>query len=180
MSYRPLSTFTRVLAVTSTLMLTVVSSFAETVVETCEEDVDSCVARMRKAFDNRGTLGLLVIAPDKAPDDGTEIRWTVGGVLPGGAADQAGLKTDDVITAWNGQSLPRGVPEHFLRQVEIGQTLEISVDRNGKALDFSMVAKEPTDETMEAWLMAYVYANFSREVFEDYRARTEKRRAPPR
>ncbi len=153
------------------------SSYGEEPQEACQEDVETCVAQMRKAFSDRGTLGFQIVEPEANTEDQGKPRWVVARVMADGAAFDAGLRQDDIITGWNGRGLPVGVPEPFLRNVKVGQKIELSVIREGTEHVFSAVAKKPTEQTMEAWLMGYVYAHFSKDVFEEYRAKVVARLA---
>ena len=81
-------------------------------------------------------LGVTIGADDKSdPVEGVTIR----GISPGGAADEAGLRTDDVITSINDESLTadndREANEKlldFMQGVEEGDELVIEYLRNGK------------------------------------------------
>lgn len=64
---------------------------------------------------------------------------TILGVSPGGAAEDAGLRSGDVITAINGESLTADNERHangklldFMKGVEEGDELEVEYLRNGK------------------------------------------------
>jgi S1-C subfamily serine protease len=65
---------------------------------------------------------------------------TIRGVSPGGAAAEAGLRSGDVITAINDESVSAATDEaagrkllDFLEGVEEGDTLDVEYLRGGKA-----------------------------------------------
>jgi S1-C subfamily serine protease len=85
---------------------------------------------------------------DKGPDDGVEIA----SVSPGGAAEKAGLKADDVLLEVNGKSLKRegdAAPREKLlaamREVKPGEKVSVRYRRAGKTNTVSVVAEEPAD-----------------------------------
>ena len=82
----------------------------------------------------RGFVGL------QWPDEGEAI---VGGVTPGGSADQAGLEVGDIILEADGQPVETGsdVPEGA-----IGSTLELKVQRGDEILDVVMERGAPVWE----------------------------------
>ena len=91
----------------------------------------------RIRIDGRPVLGVTVGSdkPD-GPVEGVKII----GVTPGGAAEEAGLRTGDVITTINGESLTSDTGRHantklldFMAGVEEGDVLEIDYLRNGKS-----------------------------------------------
>lgn len=80
-------------------------------------------------------LGVTISSDDDGPVEGVTIR----GVSPGGAADEAGLRADDVITSINDESLTadndREANEKlldFMQGVEEGDELKVEYLRNGK------------------------------------------------
>jgi serine protease Do len=64
----------------------------------------------------------------------------VDSVMPGGPADRAGLKADDVIVGFNGKSVKDG-DDLVMRVSEtpIGSSASVTVDRNGQRLDKKLV-----------------------------------------
>jgi len=61
-------------------------------------------------------------------------------VAPGGPAEKAGLKAEDVITAINGKPVrTSGDLVNTVTQTPIGQTLDVQAVRNGKHQDFKVV-----------------------------------------
>ena len=87
---------------------------------------------------NRGPMLGVTIGDqaNKDPVEGVQIM----GVSPGGAAEEAGLRSGDVITAINDESLSAengGAATDklidFMKGVEAGDTLDVEYIRNGKA-----------------------------------------------
>ena len=86
--------------------------------------------------DDRPRLGVTISGDEKGPVKGVSIL----GVSPGSAADDAGLRAGDLITAVNGESLGAEKADvaterllDFMRGVEEGDTLELDYVRDGKA-----------------------------------------------
>jgi S1-C subfamily serine protease len=85
---------------------------------------------------------------EKGPDDGVEIA----SVSPGGAAEKAGLKADDVLLEVNGKALkregdasPREKLLTAMREVKPGDKVSVRYRRAGKTSTVSVVAEEPAD-----------------------------------
>jgi S1-C subfamily serine protease len=97
----------------------------------------------------RAMLGInLGPRDEKGPDDGVEIA----SVSPGGAAEKAGLKADDVLLEINGKSLkrdgedsPREKLVASMREVKPGEKVSVRYRRAGKANTVSVTAEEPAD-----------------------------------
>lgn len=91
-------------------------------------------------------LGVTIGAGDDGgPAEGVEIL----GVSPGGAAEEAGLRTGDVITAINGESMSAGDGEaagnrllDFMKGVAVGDVLELEYLRNGKTERAALAPQE--------------------------------------
>ena len=84
----------------------------------------------------RVMLGITIAGED---DDGPVEGVMVRGVSPNGAAEEAGLRSGDIITAINGESLTADNSEDanaklidFMSGVEEGDVLDIEYLRNGK------------------------------------------------
>lgn len=91
-------------------------------------------------FGNRPMLGVTIGSEDGSDGDGPVEGVTIRGVSPGGAAAEAGLRSGDVITAINDESLSAATDEaagrkllDFLEGVEEGDTLDVEYLRGGKA-----------------------------------------------
>jgi C-terminal processing protease CtpA/Prc len=85
---------------------------------------------------------------ERGPDDGVQIT----SVSPGGAAEKAGLKADDVLLEVNGKSLkregdasPREKLLAAMGEVKPGDKVSLRYRRAGKANTVSVVAEEPAD-----------------------------------
>lgn len=89
----------------------------------------------RFEFSNKPRIGIMIDGSQKAgPVVGVEIE----GVTPGSAADDAGLRSGDIITAINGESLSSTSSKEankslldFMQGVEEGDQLKVEYLRNG-------------------------------------------------
>jgi serine protease Do len=93
----------------------------------------------------RGSIGVS-FSPDE--DHNRELVKGYGGtagvfvqkVEPGGPAEKAGLEASDIIVALNGKPVARGQDlMESVADASIGETMKITVLRNGKKEDFSVV-----------------------------------------
>jgi serine protease Do len=67
----------------------------------------------------------------------------VDGVKAGGPSEKAGLKPDDIILAINGKPVKDG--DDLMARVSdqpVGETIDLSVDRDGKKMDFKVVTRD--------------------------------------
>jgi C-terminal processing protease CtpA/Prc len=98
------------------------------------------MAEMERSFefisDDRPRLGVTIGGESDGPVAGVPIL----AVTPGSAADDAGLRAGDIITAVNDESLDASDSESaserlldFMRGVEAGDTLELEYERDGKS-----------------------------------------------
>jgi serine protease Do len=88
----------------------------------------------------RGWLGVSVqdLTPDLAKALGIGITKgaLIADVMKGGPADKAGLKKDDVVTAYQGKNIPDGSSlRNEVANSTIGQTVKLTVLRAGKSTD---------------------------------------------
>lgn len=89
----------------------------------------------RLGMSNKPRIGIMIDGSDKSgPVAGVEVE----GVTPGSAADDAGLRAGDVITAINGESMSSSSSDEankslldFMRGVEEGDQLKVEYLRNG-------------------------------------------------
>lgn len=86
--------------------------------------------------DSRPRLGITIGDDEPGPAPGVQVM----GVSPGGAADDAGLRAGDTITAINGESMTAESASEankklldFMSGVEEGDVLKVDYLRNGKA-----------------------------------------------
>jgi S1-C subfamily serine protease len=103
--------------------------------------------RMRNVYIARGfdgTRPLLGLNIDDA-EDGVRVV----GVTPNGAADEAGVRSGDTIISIDGQSLTAGgaaAPTRrlfrHLAAVDVGDTVELTVIRDGEELDIDVVTRD--------------------------------------
>ena len=91
----------------------------------------------------QGAMLGINIETAKGRDDGVEVL----GVSPGGPAEQAGVKTGDIVVAMNGQSLrsadgrnPGAQLVDLMRGVEPGQTVNLDYLRNGQKRSAAVTA----------------------------------------
>lgn len=106
---------------------------------------------------------------EDGPDDGVGIA----SVSPGGAAEAAGLKADDVLLEVNGQSLkrdrdrsPRRKLLSIMRDVEPGEKVTVRYRRDGKTAAATIVAREAEDRVFARALLPERGARF--ESFEPF------------
>ena len=105
--------------------------------------------------DGRPRLGVNIgESRDSGPVEGVKIV----GVTPGSAADAAGLRTGDIITAINDESMSAETSTEanrrvldFMAGVEEGDILEVEYLRDGKV---GTVEVEPRPVEMSAWAFA--------------------------
>ena len=91
--------------------------------------------------DSRPRLGITIGDDEPGPVTGVQVM----GVSPGGAADDAGLRTGDTITAINGESMTAESASEanrklldFMSGVEEGDVLKVDYLRNGKAANVNV------------------------------------------
>jgi serine protease Do len=92
---------------------------------------------------SRGSIGISWDRSGEKPETlkalGASSGVIISEIEPKGPAEKAGLKVDDIIVAINGVSIKNG--EDLLARVAdtpVGQKLNLSVDRNGKKMDFAV------------------------------------------
>ncbi|HEY3740837.1 MAG TPA: PDZ domain-containing protein, partial [Bryobacteraceae bacterium] len=91
---------------------------------------------------SRGFIGIRW-SRDQKPDTLRAIGMSAGvfveSITPGGPADKAGMKENDVIVALNGHEVKDGNDlVNHVADLDIGTTANITVDRDGKKLDFKL------------------------------------------
>lgn len=89
----------------------------------------------------RPVLGIMIDDEDMSASDEPVAGVLVVGISPGGAAAEAGLRADDVITSINGESMAAesaaaasGKLFEFMEGVESGDVLAVEFLRNGKTM----------------------------------------------
>ncbi len=95
----------------------------------------------------RGSIGIEWSKADDKPELfkalGTSSGVLINKVSKGGPADKAGLKADDIIIAMSGKSVKNG--EDLVSRVSetpINSTINVTVDRDGKHMDFGIVVMD--------------------------------------
>jgi S1-C subfamily serine protease len=106
-------------------------------------------------------LGVTIGGDEKGPVKGVAVL----GVTPGSAADDAGLRAGDLLTAVNGESLAGDNSDaatqkllDFMAGVEEGDTLAVDYDRDGKA---GKVEVEPKAIDAQVFAFDFDDRNFS-------------------
>ncbi len=116
-------------------------------------------------MDGRVVLGITIGSDDgDRPVEGVTVR----GVSPGGAAADAGLRSGDIITAVNDESLTADSSEQanaklveFMSGVEEGDVLDIEYLRNGKQ---ASVEVQPRESSMLAFAFGTGRQDYSARV----------------
>jgi serine protease Do len=73
----------------------------------------------------------------------------VNEVLPGGPADKAGLKADDIVTKFNGKEIgSSGQFRSYVATTEPGQKVDLEVFRDGKPMNFSVTLAQLEADVM--------------------------------
>jgi len=103
------------------------------------EDLHEILGDMDEMDGDRAFMGVLL--DDDGGDNARGVELI--GVTPGGSAQKAGLKAKDIILAVNGESMARAdgkMPNKrlmsVLKQLEIGDDVEVIVDRDGRSETF--------------------------------------------
>jgi serine protease Do/serine protease DegQ len=101
----------------------------------------------------RGVLGVLTqdLTRDLAQAFDINVRKgaVISKVVPDSAADRAGLKVGDVITEINGRSIKNAMDmRNAVGLVQLGQTLEMKLVRNGKKMTLKARIEEPKQQAV--------------------------------
>jgi len=123
---------------------------------------------LRSAGAPKPMLGINITSAGDNRNEGV----LVGGVTPGGPADNAGIQTGDVLVEIDGQSLEGGESESgmrvlsdYMNDVEEGQTVVLRLVRDGKSESVTIVP-----ENMNPLRMAFTMSDdwdFDFEEFEE-------------
>jgi serine protease Do len=95
---------------------------------------------------SRSAIGITFnpkISPVTLKGMGLDHGVIVNGVKPGGPSEKAGIKKDDIIVAINGK--PVKDDDDLMARVSdtpVGETLDLTVDREGKKMDFKLVTRD--------------------------------------
>ncbi|MEE8344269.1 MAG: PDZ domain-containing protein [Woeseiaceae bacterium] len=113
-------------------------------------------------MDGRAVLGITI---GSSAGDGPVEGVTVRGVSPGGAAEEAGLRSGDIITAVNDESLTAASDEEanaklieFMSGVEEGDVVDVEYLRDGKQ---ASVEVRPNEMSPLAYAFRLGRGNFS-------------------
>jgi serine protease Do len=94
----------------------------------------------------RGSIGILFpteIKPELLRGLGLDHGVMIDSIRKGGPAEKGGLKAEDIIVAINGQTVKDG--DDLMGRVSdtpVGNPLTLTVDRDGKKLDFKVVTQD--------------------------------------
>ncbi len=93
----------------------------------------------------RPTIGIGVISIDQTTAD--QYGWPIGAyvkeVTKGGAAEKAGVKTGDIITAVDGTTVSSSADVSKIKNDhKVGDTIDLTIYRNGDTIDVSIVLEE--------------------------------------
>jgi serine protease Do len=94
----------------------------------------------------RGSIGIGMARPEVLKALGHANGVLIERVEPSGPSERAGLKANDIITSINGQALKDG--DDLVGRVSdtpLGQKLKLSVDRDGKKMDFDVAVADRTE-----------------------------------
>ncbi len=102
---------------------------------------------IKKGGVTRGSIGISWNQRQTKPETLKALGATHGVIVetvkPGGPADKAGLKPEDIVMAINGKDIKNG-DELVARIADtpIGEKVNITVDRNGKRMDLAAVVQD--------------------------------------
>jgi serine protease Do len=103
----------------------------------------------------RGSIGITFKKYDRSQELlkalGLKEGVVVEGVTPGGPAEKAGIKPEDVIVAYNGKPVKDG--DDLVSRVAaspVGSQATITVDRNGKRMDFKVTIADREEQLKAA------------------------------
>ncbi len=96
----------------------------------------------------RGQIGISVqdLTPALAEAFGVDLERgvVIAQVLPGSAAEQAGLKTGDVITAVNGHPVATAAAvRNRIGLMRVGESAKLTIVRDGKSQEITVSVREP-------------------------------------
>lgn len=139
----------------------------------CPQMNDDCFASLEKEHLSRGGIGAQIVPVRQAGE-----FYTVGAVVPNGAADRGGLKAGDRILAVNGRKLLNSTQaeleaaaEHYhethlnLRQ---GETITYTVLRDGSEKSIAIVAGPRTLGGARFYLRAHLQIRYGPEWGKAY------------
>ncbi len=145
----------------------------------CTQGLEQCVAEKRQQFQERGTLGIQIRPTAEAA---AVAGWQTCQLLAAGPAAEAGIEPGDLIVEWDGQStatMDEKVMENRLQSIKIGAEVSLTILREDKTHTITLEAARPDPMMIEAWLLTYVYDNFTEAEFRAYEARMTERISLP-
>ncbi len=148
----------------------------------CERMDDACFASLEAELMKGGGVGFRLVAAQKRG----EPRYRIEEVLPGGAADSAGLRPGDAIVEIDGRSTifsneaeAEATAEFFHRRrldLKLGERITFRIRREGKEFPVEVTAGPRAPEAVHGLLMVDLSVTHGREwgnAYRDYRKRQE-------
>ena len=114
----------------------------------CEGDAQACLNKMATKFKDRGWVGVEL-------DHNKDGSMTVLEVIDGSPAQAAGLKSGDVLVALNGVEFGEKNKDKLKAaqmEMKVGNTIDYTVKRGGKAKDVAIKLAPIPQEVMYAWV----------------------------
>ena len=114
----------------------------------CEGDAQACLNKMAAKFKDRGWVGVEL-------DHNENGSMTVLEVIDGSPAQAAGLKSGDVLLAFNGVEFGDDNSKKLKQaqvEMKVGNTIEYTVKRNGKTKDVAIKLAPIPEEVVYAWV----------------------------
>lgn len=113
---------------------------ADLSVSLIDEDLEKAMERVHEMdLQDRALLGVVLTQSNDDP-------VMVSAVTPDGPADRAGIRTGDAIVALDGARIARRNGQariiDFMSHVEPGETVAVTVDRNGREREYDVVTVE--------------------------------------
>lgn len=114
----------------------------------CEGDAQACLNKMAAKFKDRGWVGVEL-------DHNKDGSMTVKKVIDGSPAQDAGLKSGDVLLAINGVKFAEKNKDKLKAaksEMKAGNTIEYTVSRQGKTKDVAITLAPLPEDVMYAWV----------------------------
>ena len=114
----------------------------------CKSGTQDCLNKMAAKFKDRGWVGVEL-------DHNENGSMTVLEVIDGSPAQAAGLKSGDVLLAFNGVEFGDDNSKKLKQaqvEMKVGNTIEYTVKRNGKTKDVAIKLAPIPEEVVYAWV----------------------------
>ena len=148
------------------------------------QPADACFDALEKAYSGGGALGLESQVEARA--DGAALA-RVESVRGGGSAALAGVAAGDVIMAINGKSADLTLDDgvffaEFFRDLEVGQSVELTLQRGEQRLVLSVAAGPRTPGEAAMWVKGHLRLVYQRGdlvgPYREWRSRVSKEGSP--